>query len=82
MPRDLLVHNFIYDFGNLYTNISHHQGYPVVRAWDYVYIKATKATKSCRSPPTSAPDAITFHRITLGMKCHFFSSLSAFCPCR
>lgn len=26
--RDLLVHNFIYDFGNLYTNINHHQGYP------------------------------------------------------
>lgn len=25
---DLLVHNFIYDVGNLYSNIKHHQGYP------------------------------------------------------
>lgn len=80
---DLLVHNFVYDVGNSYTNIKDHQGYPGTRTREpraYIYISAnSRATKRFPSLLYVAgkenhrkQNRITFDGITLEMVCHFF----------
>lgn len=73
---DLLVHNFIYDVGNLYTNIKHHQGYPSRKSRGLcLHLWKPQTARVAPTKGSNTQNQITFHRITPRNEVSFFSSL-------